>query len=84
MQEFKTTDTGVGTGKWHAAPHGLPTTHRRQGAKSLSLGKLFPQPAPSATQQGEPLPQMGSAARRHEGASLSQGFLTPAMVSPRL
>lgn len=34
--------TSVGTDKRHVAPHGLPTTRRRQGAKSLSLGKLFP------------------------------------------
>lgn len=61
-QEFKTTDTSVGTDKWHMAPRSLPTTRCRQGAKSLSPGKLFPQPAPSATQRGEPLPWTSSAA----------------------
>jgi len=62
MQEINTTETSVGADRQHA----LPTTRRRQGAKSLSPGKLFTQAAPSATQRGEPLARMGSAAGRLE------------------
>lgn len=81
-QEIETTNSSVVTDKWHT----LPTIRHRQGAKSLSPGKLFPQPpnkglfpkpAHSATQQGEPLAWTGSAAGQLEestsaGASLLQ------------
>lgn len=86
-QEIETTNSSVvtdntATDKWHA----LPTIRHRQGAKSLSPGKLFPQPpnkglfpkpAHSVTQQGEPLAWTGSAAGQLEeptsaGASLLQ------------
>lgn len=52
-QEVKTTNTSAGTDKHRV----LPTTCHRQGLKFLS-----PEPAHSATQQGELLAWMGSAA----------------------
>ena len=77
-QEVKTTNTSVGTDKRHA----LPTTRHRQGAKSLSPGKLFPEPAHSATQRGEPLTWTGSAAGRLKEPTSARASLLQQQCPP--